>query len=363
MDIRVMNRISRLVLAAPRRSPSSRITIAVVLGLAELGVWWLVVGTGGTAYVYLHAMYIPVSVTAILFGGWGALAAGLAGGILLGPLTPLNVAQHIPQPISAWVYRTAFFVLDGLFVAAFSAALRWRLDQNEALRSRLAETYGRNLRLFANLVAERDEMTSGHCERVAQNAVVIGTRLHLPQHDLKLLYWAGLLHDLGKLGVPEAILQKPGRLTTEEYAQMKRHARLGRDILMSIAEEFEPIADGVWSHHEHWTGEGYPRGLQGHDIPLFGRILAVVDVFEALTCQRPYRDAMPTEQALTIVKEGIGTQFDPDIARVFLEAHAAGELTIQTEPQPLFDTFVTSILREPNDPTDLFSDHLQVSAR
>ena len=354
MNHRVIERVSQMVLAAPARSRAGRLTAIGLLAAAELGVWWLVYATGGTTFVYLHAMYVPVTVAAVIFGGWGALVAGVVGGVLLGPLMPLNVALGTAQPVSAWLYRAGFLLLTGLAVSAFSAALRWRLQQNEVLRGRLADTYGRNLRLFAGLVAERDEMTSGHCERVAQNAVVLGMHLGLSEQDTKLLYWSGLLHDLGKIGVPEAILQKPGKLTPEEYAVMKRHARLGRDILMSIAEEFEPIADGVWSHHEHWAGGGYPRGLDGYDIPLFGRILAVVDVFEALTCQRPYRKAMQPVQALGILEEGIGTQFDPEIAKVFLEAYAMDEITIQAEPEPLYDSFVTSVLQHPQDATQIF---------
>lgn len=354
----VVERVSRLVLAAPIHSRSRRVVAVALLAAAELAVWWLVYATGGTTYVYLHAMYIPVTVAAVAFGAWGALAAGVAGGMLLGPLMPLNVALGTSQPVSAWVYRAGFFILTGLVVAAFSAALRRRLGQNEALRKRLAETYGRNLRLFADLVAERDEMTSGHCERVAQNAVVLGTRLGLSQHETKLLYWSGLLHDLGKIGVPEAILRKPGRLTAEEYTAMKRHARLGRDILMSVAEEFEAIADGVWSHHEHWNGGGYPRGLKGHDIPLFGCILAVVDVFEALTCDRPYREALPQDEALAIIREGVGTQFDPDVASAFLGAYADGAITIKAAPDPLYDSFVTSVLNHPQDATHVFVENL-----
>ncbi len=358
MSQRMIERVSRLVLAAPMRSRTGRLVAVALLVAAELAVWRLVYATGGTTYVYLHAMYVPVTAAAVIFGAWGALAAGVAGGALLGPFMPLNVALGTAQPVSAWLYRAGFFALTGLAVSAFSAALRWRLRQNEALRSRLADIYGRNLRLFASLVAERDEMTSGHCERVAQNAVVLGTYLHLPEHDIKLLYWSGLLHDLGKIGVPESILRKPGRLTPEEYAAMKRHARLGRDILMSIAEEFETIADGVWSHHEHWDGGGYPRGLKGHDIPLFGRILALVDVFEALTCDRPYRQAMPREQALAIVREGIGTQFEQQLAELFLEACAAGAITIKAEPEPLYDSFVTSVLQHPHDATQTLVSNL-----
>jgi len=354
-----VERVSRLVLGTSLRSRAWRLAAVALLAAAELGVWWLVYATGGTTYVYLHAMYVPVTIAAVTFGAWGTLAAGVAGGILLGPLMPLNVAIGTAQPVTAWLYRAGFLILTGLVVSAFSAALRWRLQQNEALRNRLADTYGRNLRLFAGLVAERDEMTSGHCERVARNAVVLGTRLRLSEHETKLLYWSGLLHDLGKIGVPEAVLQKPGKLTAEEYTAMKRHARLGRDVLMSIAEEFEPIADGVWTHHEHWSGGGYPRGLKGHDIPLFGRILAVVDVFEALTCDRPYRGAMPQAQALALVKEGIGTQFDPDIASVFLQALADGAITVKAEPEPLHDSFVTSVLSHPQDATQVFVESLR----
>src|SRR5690606_8799363 len=132
----------------------------------------------------------------------------------------------------------------------------------------LSQTYSRNLRLFAGMVAQRDEGTSGHCERVAENAVAIGRRLGLAEDDLNQLYWSGLLHDLGKIGVPEAILRKPGPLTEEEFAVMRHHARLGRDILVSVSDAFGQIGAGVYSHHEKWDGTGYPRRLVGSEIPL-----------------------------------------------------------------------------------------------
>ena len=196
-------------------------------------------------------------------------------------------------------------------------------------------------------------MTAGHCERVAQNAVSVARELRLSEHDIKLLYWAGLLHDLGKIGVPESILRKPGRLTSEEFTEMKRHARLGRDVLLSVSDAFGPIAEGVYSHHERWDGAGYPRSLQGEEIPLFGRIICVADVFEAITSERPYRNPMPVEEALRLISAGSGSQFDPAVVRAFFAAYQGGRITRQENPVPLYDSLVVAVANQNIDAFDL----------
>src|SRR5690606_29944156 len=200
-----------------------------------LGGTLLVYLTGGTAYSILHVMYLPVGLAALRFGIPGGIVAGLAAGLLVGPIMPFETATPIEQSTSGWLFRTVFYVFNGLLIGLASDLLHRRLEHAERVRAQVSQLYARNLRLFATLVAERDEGTAGHCERVAQNAVSVGRVLGLPKNDLKALYWAGLLHDLGKIGVPEDILRKPGRLTGDEYTVMKRHARLGYEILMTVS--------------------------------------------------------------------------------------------------------------------------------
>ena len=135
-----------------------------------------------------------------------------------------------------------------------------------------------------------------------------------------------MLHDLGKIAVPEFVLQKQGRLSEEEFSEIRRHPSYGADLLASVSTEFRPIADVVRAHHERWDGQGYPLGLHTDEIPLMARIIAIVDVFEALTSERPYREPMGPEHALEYIRNGAGTQFDPRIVPLFESLYERGGL-------------------------------------
>ncbi len=185
---------------------------------------------------------------------------------------------------------------------------------------------------LANLIESRDSETGGHVSRtrayvksLAENARNSGIYADvLDDHYISLLYKLAPMHDVGKIVVPDGILKKPGRLTEEEYEQMKRHASEGgavvRRILHGITdEEYLQIASDIAAcHHERWDGKGYPAGLAGEDIPLCARIMALADVYDALISERCYKKALPPEEAIGIIREGAGTQFDPQLAKIFL---------------------------------------------
>ena len=160
----------------------------------------------------------------------------------------------------------------------------------------------------------------------------MGTELGFSESQLELLYWSALLHDLGKIAVPEYILLKPGPLTEEEYNQIKRHPGYGAELLESISPDFAPLAEVVRAHHERWDGAGYPLGLSGGRIPLMSRIIAIVDVFEALTSARPYRQPVPYGQAMAYISEGAGSQFDPQLVPLFDGLYQAGRLRLASVP-------------------------------
>lgn len=186
--------------------------------------------------------------------------------------------------------------------------------------------YERVLASLAKTVEIRDQHTQGHCKRVARNAVVMGRALGMSSSDLALLHWAATLHDLGKIAVPEYILLKSGRLTEDEFAEIRRHPAYGADLLASVSPSFRPIAEVVRAHHERWDGLGYPLGNKGPEIPEMARIIAIVDVFEALTSERPYRSPMSDFQALQYVKNAAGTQFDPALVGLFEVLYRQGEV-------------------------------------
>lgn len=319
------------------------ILIATTLGMLA-AVAGLVYVTGGTRGPYLHMAYVPILLAAVAGGARATFLTALLATVLLGPLMPLDVRNGVPQALGGWLFRGAFFVTMGLFVAAATRALRERSRHNQELHDDLAGTYSRNLRVFADLVENRDEQTFGHCDRVGHNAVAIGRHLGLDVHALGPLYWSALLHDLGKIGVPEAILRKPGALTVEEFEEVKEHCRLGHTILLRASRDFSEIADGLLRHHERWDGTGYPDGLAGDGIPLFGRIVAVADVFEALTSHRPYRDPLPTEEALAILERDRGAHFDPAVVDAFMAAYRAGQIELEGTPSMDAHEFIDAVL-------------------
>ena len=193
----------------------------------------------------------------------------------------------------------------------------------------MEETYFSLLHLFVGADATRqvtvEDGTAQHSARVGQGSALVAAHLGIDVREIEVVSWAGTLHDIGKLRVPYDILVKPGPLTEPEWSVIKQHPAMGADMLLSVAAELEPIASGIRSHHEHWDGSGYPSGLRGDEIPLAGRIIAVLDVFDSLMCPRPYRFRAWSERAVVEYVASIsGTHLDPEVVAVFLELHQQG---------------------------------------
>jgi len=181
----------------------------------------------------------------------------------------------------------------------------------------------------------KDAYTRGHSDRVSYLARSIAVEMKLPPEDVDLVSTAGLLHDLGKIGVPENVLRKPARLTNEEFSMIQLHPDIGRKIVQEIPMMFRAMPS-VLHHHERWDGTGYPRGLKGDQIPLFARILSVADAFDAMGSPRCYKDPMAIDKVLIEVERCKGTQFDPEVVealhrvdlteyRRLLDNHMAGK--------------------------------------
>jgi response regulator RpfG family c-di-GMP phosphodiesterase len=189
-------------------------------------------------------------------------------------------------------------------------------ELSRALRD-LEATYSQTLWSLVAALDAREHETSDHSQRVVRYTLAIAGRIGVPERDLPELGRGALLHDIGKIGVPDAILLKPAKLTDEEWAEMRRHPQIGFDILESI--QFLGVsAEMVLCHQERFDGRGYPRGLAGDRIPLFARIFAIADTFDAMTSNRPYRRALPAEAARAEIARCSGTQFDPRCAEAFL---------------------------------------------
>jgi putative nucleotidyltransferase with HDIG domain len=198
-----------------------------------------------------------------------------------------------------------------------------RLEDATKHVEQLNELYLSTIETLAMAVDAKDQITHGHIRRVQVYAVELAKRLGVAdERQLNAIEAAALLHDLGKLAIPEHILNKPGKLTVGEFEKMKRHADIGADLLSSIPFPY-PVAPIVRHHHENWDGTGYPHRVAGTDIPLGARILSVVDCFDALTSDRPYRPRLTDEAAFEILRERRGTMYDPLIVDAFVEAYPA----------------------------------------
>jgi HD-GYP domain-containing protein (c-di-GMP phosphodiesterase class II) len=180
---------------------------------------------------------------------------------------------------------------------------------------------------LARAIESREPFSRGHSARVSAFAEVVAVRLEWDEARLEVLRLAGALHDIGKLAVPAAVLRKPGPLSDAERAEVLRHPEAGARIV-ALVEQLWAAVPGVLHHHERWDGRGYPLGHARDKIPPEARILAVADSFDAMTSRRPYRPALPPELALKEVERCAGTQFDPDIALVFVEAWESGAFAV-----------------------------------
>ncbi len=188
------------------------------------------------------------------------------------------------------------------------------------------------VRRLARAAEYRDDVTGRHAWRVGLLTGLLAEELGLGSERAKTLRWAAPLHDVGKIAIPDEILRKPGKLTADEWAVMRRHTTLGAEVLSGgtfpLLQTAEIIAR---SHHERWDGQGYPNGLAGEEIPLIGRIVAVADVFDSLTHVRPYKPAMPIDEAIALIRVGRGTHFDPRVVDAFDRTEASGCLDILDE--------------------------------
>ncbi|MDR7414843.1 MAG: HD domain-containing phosphohydrolase [Armatimonadota bacterium] len=196
-------------------------------------------------------------------------------------------------------------------------------DDLERSNLQLRMAYEATIEGWARALELRERETGAHTQRVADLTVQVARKLGVPEHEIVHLRRGAILHDIGKIAVPDHILLKPGPLTEEEWAVMRRHPEYAYELLSPI-EYLRPALEIPYGHHERWDGSGYPRGLRGEEIPLAARIFAVVDVYDALTSDRPYRRAWSHEQAVAYLREQAGRQFDPRVVEAFLQVLEEG---------------------------------------
>ena len=198
--------------------------------------------------------------------------------------------------------------------------LKFSQAENQAKELEIIATQKDIICIMGEAVESRSLETGQHINRVADGSALLGKLAGLSTDECELLRMAAPMHDVGKIGIPDAVLNKPGKLTPDEYKLMQTHAQLGYNILsQSKRPILKAAAIVALEHHEKWDGSGYPRGLAGEDIHIFGRVVAIIDVFDALASNRCYREAMPMAKALQIITDGYGKHFDPRLLDLFLE--------------------------------------------
>ncbi|MFV1967182.1 MAG: HD-GYP domain-containing protein [Pirellulaceae bacterium] len=238
-----------------------------------------------------------------------------------------NIHQLIVTPLAegenVFGYLAAFNHIDGKEFGTVGANLLCSLGALLGIHSGNRELYRQQSELLANIVRAlvsaidaKDRYTSGHSDRVARFAVRIALELHCNPKSLNTIYMAGLLHDVGKIGIDDNVLRKAGRLTEAEYQHIKMHPELGYKILADL-KQLADVLPAVLHHHEQWDGKGYPHGLEAVDIPQIARIMAVADAYDAMTSDRPYRDGMPSEKVDNIFREGSGKFWDPEVVDAY----------------------------------------------
>ena len=190
--------------------------------------------------------------------------------------------------------------------------------ENSRLMEELQELFVQSITALANAIDARDRYTRGHSQRVTTYSLAIAKGLNMSKEDRNMLQYAALLHDIGKINIKDSILNKPDKLSEEEFSEMQRHPEYGAKIMEPV-KRFSSLLPYMYYHHEKFAGEGYPFHLRGEEIPLIARIIAVADSFDAITSDRPYRKGKPISYAIEELKKCSGTQFDPEVVEVFLK--------------------------------------------
>ena len=216
-----------------------------------------------------------------------------------------------------------FFLASAFIVGVLSKQREAALKAHAEMNGQLNQTYNETLRSLVKALDTRDSETGGHSERVTLIALSIAQQLNLDEKQIQQIHWGALLHDVGKIGIPDNILRKPGKLTDEEWEIMRSHPQTGYEMLKGIPF-LAPALDVVLHHHERYDGAGYPSGLTGLAIPLSARIFAIADSFDAMTNDRPYRKAFTRDEAIAEINRCINKQFDPIVVNAFLFSEKQG---------------------------------------
>ena len=294
-------------------SPLAGWSAVVVLSIFAFGV---VRATGGSPNPLNHLGYLPVLLAAYLFGARAAVATAIGVAGLLGPMAAMLRLPGGTEDVLAWASRGLMFVVVGLAVGVLFDRLGRAVGNLEAAAIEITERQRQGMVALARGAEARDHATGEHIFRCRALATALALETGVARDLADDIGWAAMLHDIGKLHIPDRILLKPGPLTPEEWEVMRRHPVWGEQILEG-GMGFEVARRIARWHHEDVDGRGYPDGLKGDAIPLEARIVRVADAYDAMTHDRPYKPAAPPEWALDELRRFAGSQFDPELVLLF----------------------------------------------
>lgn len=301
------------------------LTGAAVFGMALVGFAFIRL-SGGSPSPLNHLGYAPILLAAYLYGLRGSLPASLLVAVVFGPTAAWLALPGGVEGPDAWLIRAVFFVGVGLTAGALFDQLRHHIAGWRTAAVTVAQREREGMVALARGAEAKDTDTGDHIVRVRTLAEDLALAAALDTDQAEAIGWAAMLHDVGKLHIPDRILLKPGPLSAEEWALMRQHPIFGEAIL-SVGDGFETARRIARWHHENIDGSGYPDGLRGEAIPLEARIVRVADAFDAITNDRPYRPARAVEWALAELKRYAGRQFDPELVGLFVSLVEANRLS------------------------------------
>ncbi|HLI78222.1 MAG TPA: HD domain-containing phosphohydrolase [Acidobacteriaceae bacterium] len=360
--------LQAMLLAALSVAAQCRIRVRKIFTAVQIcfNVANAMLATGCAFYTYagLHhesvALAPALAAAAVAYFLWNTFAVAMVIASTMGENTialwrkeypwylPFYVVGAVLAAMASWLGTRFGWGTALLLIPVVYTLYRSYMGQVSRLRERqqhLEETEALHLRTIEGLamaIEAKDQNTHDHLFRVRQYVKAVGEALDLDKLEMQALETAAFLHDIGKLAVPEHIINKPGKLTPEEFEKMKIHPVVGADILERVRFPY-PVVPIVRSHHEWWNGTGYPDGLRGTDIPIGARILTVVDCFDALVSDRPYRTGMSSEKALNLIRSLAGKQFDPAVVDAFERCHQIAESLAESVIPPGFTPLNTEV--------------------
>lgn len=313
-----------------RKKPSSR-KLRYVMASGYFLMYLFVMVTGNTLLVFVYIL--PMSAMLVLYHHpkltlyYGIAALALNIGMIVWWCFTNTVEEEQIKDLEIQLavlvlYFGCAYLTAKVYNRSYQSNVRYidvLSDKNDQIQRMTFET----IEAISSTIDAKDEYTKGHSMRVAEYSMIIARELGMNEDEVAGIRYIALLHDIGKIGIPDAILNKHGKLTDEEYGKMKEHTVTGEAILSGVGS-IPGLMVGAKYHHERYDGKGYPNGIKGEEIPLVARIIAIADSFDAMTTDRVYRKRLAPEVVMSELEKGKGTQFDPDVVQVFihyLETH------------------------------------------